>query len=90
MIAVAFAFATHCLALIFSFTAGATADDLTPDQSFRDCLVCPDMVVVPAGSFDMGTALAQTDGQSAGWLSWHDATLYARWLRLRTLRGHLR
>ena len=33
----------------------AEAPDLPPGQVFRDCLVCPQMVVVPAGTFTMGS-----------------------------------
>ena len=32
----------------------AHADDLRPGQVFKDCDDCPEMVVIPAGSFDMG------------------------------------
>lgn len=32
------------------------ADDLQPGEVFRDCDHCPEMVVVPAGSFLMGSA----------------------------------
>ena len=29
--------------------------DMTPGKIFKDCTDCPEMVVVPAGSFDMGS-----------------------------------
>jgi formylglycine-generating enzyme required for sulfatase activity len=31
------------------------ATDLRPGQTFRDCADCPEMVVIPAGSFTMGS-----------------------------------
>ena len=31
------------------------ATDLTPGSTFRDCDVCPEMVVIPPGSYTMGT-----------------------------------
>ena len=34
---------------------GLTASAQTPGQSFRDCPTCPEMVVVPSGSFMMGS-----------------------------------
>ncbi|WP_096704966.1 formylglycine-generating enzyme family protein [Magnetospirillum sp. 15-1] len=40
-------------ALTVVFTAGI-AQAQTPDSSFRDCDDCPEMVVIPAGSFMMG------------------------------------
>lgn len=30
-------------------------DDMKPGKIFRDCSDCPEMVVIPAGSFDMGS-----------------------------------
>lgn len=33
---------------------GSAVDDAAPGRSFRDCADCPEMVVVPAGSFRMG------------------------------------
>ena len=40
-----------------SLTAQADADpaSLVPGQTFRDCVSCPEMVVVPAGTFIMGS-----------------------------------
>ncbi len=47
------------IALTFlSFSPAARAEELPPagsGQSFRDCPECPEMVVVPAGSFMMGS-----------------------------------
>ncbi len=42
-----------CGVVSFSFPAIAT-DDPGPGESLRDCPQCPEMVVVPAGSFIMG------------------------------------
>ena len=36
--------------------AASAAEPLAPGATFRDCAVCPEMVVVPAGSFEMGSA----------------------------------
>lgn len=36
-------------------TAGSTDNTYTPGQIFRDCGHCPDMVVLPAGDFLMGS-----------------------------------
>jgi formylglycine-generating enzyme required for sulfatase activity len=33
---------------------GSSTEDATPGRRFRDCADCPEMVVVPAGSFRMG------------------------------------
>jgi formylglycine-generating enzyme required for sulfatase activity len=44
---------------VASSTAPATepaGTDLKPGDTFRDCADCPELVVVPAGSFDMGSA----------------------------------
>ena len=45
----------------------------SPGQTFRDCDVCPEMVVVPAGSFTMGSTAAQRRtavalGETEEWL----------------------
>ena len=39
--------------LVGLFAASAVAAD--PVKTFRDCATCPEMVVIPAGSFVMGT-----------------------------------
>lgn len=54
--------------LIMVGLASATAveardNDPSTDKSFRDCPNCPEMVVIPAGSFDMG---------SPSYLDWGD------------------
>jgi formylglycine-generating enzyme required for sulfatase activity len=42
-------------ALLAAAMVGAEAQGLKPGDSFKDCPVCPEMVVVPAGSFAMGS-----------------------------------
>jgi formylglycine-generating enzyme required for sulfatase activity len=37
------------------------AEELPPGRAFRDCAECPEMVVVPAGSFMMGSSPAEID-----------------------------
>ena len=43
-----------------SFTAGG---ELDPGDTFRDCLVCPPMIVVPQGSFTMGSPASEEGRQ---------------------------
>jgi formylglycine-generating enzyme required for sulfatase activity len=43
-------------------TPEASAASAPPTSSFRDCPDCPEMVVIPAGSFDMGGAGGTFDG----------------------------
>jgi formylglycine-generating enzyme required for sulfatase activity len=44
--------------------AGAGEQPLKPGQSsFKDCADCPEMVVIPAGSFTMGSPLAEPGHQ---------------------------
>lgn len=51
-------------ALSLPITA-ALAQEARPPQSFRDCERCPEMVVVPAGAFVMGTpGAAGAEGQT--------------------------
>jgi formylglycine-generating enzyme required for sulfatase activity len=38
-----------------------TEQALRPKDSFRECDVCPEMVVVPKGSFTMGTPITEVD-----------------------------
>src|SRR5438445_13861518 len=55
--------------LACSFSAPVLAQPLTPEReralypkdSFKECDVCPDMVVVPAGSFTMGSPNGERD-----------------------------
>ena len=52
-------------ALIFAITSGLwlgtagtgllQAKDFRPGSVFKDCVVCPEMVVLPVGSFSMGS-----------------------------------
>src|SRR5882762_715627 len=42
-------------------TTQAIAADFKPGQSIRDCPNCPEMVVVPAGSFTMGSPANEQD-----------------------------
>ena len=37
-----------------------------PGTSFRDCPECPEMVVVPAGSFMMGASASEAAGMTGG------------------------
>ncbi len=39
----------------------AEAEALRPGKVFKDCLECPDMVVIPAGTFEMGSPSSETD-----------------------------
>ncbi|MDE2692462.1 MAG: SUMF1/EgtB/PvdO family nonheme iron enzyme [Acidobacteriota bacterium] len=41
--------------MALAIAAAATQAQLAPGTTFRDCDVCPEMVVVPAGSFVMGS-----------------------------------
>ena len=43
------------LATITAFAAAGAAAEPQPGEVFRDCAECPEMVVVPAGSFVMGS-----------------------------------
>jgi formylglycine-generating enzyme required for sulfatase activity len=51
------------IVLLMAWTGGAAADssadnvriqDMEPGRTFKDCADCPEMVVIPAGSFRMG------------------------------------
>lgn len=41
--------------MLMSLSAAATAQEATPGTTFRDCPTCPEMVVIPAGEFTMGS-----------------------------------
>ena len=43
------------LVAIAALPPPARADDVTPGKAFHDCDECPEMVVIPAGSFEMGS-----------------------------------
>jgi formylglycine-generating enzyme required for sulfatase activity len=42
--------------LVGTFAAGSEDKPLQPGQTFRDCSDCPEMVVIPAGHFLMGSS----------------------------------
>lgn len=46
--------------LTVAFLAEASAADMAPKTEFRDCPHCPEMVVVPAGEFIMGSSKAES------------------------------
>ena len=49
------------LALVFVMCSPALlAQDLTPGSVFRDCPQCPEMVVIPAGEFVMGSPKSES------------------------------
>jgi len=61
-LAAGFGAAVRCLAgALLGFGCAAPAQTLGPDKSFQDCDVCPEMVVVPAGSFTMGSPADERD-----------------------------
>lgn len=41
--------------------AAESVKGLQPDKTFRDCANCPEMVVIPAGNFDMGSTNGDED-----------------------------
>ncbi len=43
-------------------TASAERTSLKPGQVFRDCADCPEMVVIPSGSFTMGSPASEVEG----------------------------
>ncbi len=46
---------------VLAFVGSIPAKAQTPGQSFRDCIECPEMVVVPAGTFRMGPVDGEHD-----------------------------
>ncbi len=44
------------LLVLCAVAAGAHGQNLQPGATFRDCETCPEMVVIPAGTFEMRTA----------------------------------
>ena len=46
-------FATFITALLANKSTG---NDLEPGNLFKDCTVCPEMVVIPSGTFNMGSS----------------------------------
>ncbi len=57
------AIATVLLACVTGVCAGefGRSPEHTSGSSFQDCEVCPEMVVVPAGTFTMGSSWEETD-----------------------------
>ena len=52
----------HLLALFCVLTAGTLqAADMQPGDTFQECRNCPEMVVLPAGSFMMGSPESEVD-----------------------------
>ena len=51
------------VAALNKLKAGPTPKSMkqSPGDTFRDCSACPEMVVIPAGSFDMGSTSGQDD-----------------------------
>jgi len=47
--------ATLAVAITLMFSAGSAWADYADGETFRDCPECPEMVVVPAGEFNMGS-----------------------------------
>lgn len=45
--------------------ADKTAEELRPGTTFKDCADCPEMVTIPAGSFEMGPSGITGSGQPA-------------------------
>ena len=41
--------------------AACATDQMNAGDSFRDCPTCPEMVVIPAGSFQMGSPADEPD-----------------------------
>jgi formylglycine-generating enzyme required for sulfatase activity len=53
-------FAVLAIALCWAAVAGAEEKAVQAGQTFRDCSDCPEMVVIPAGSFLMGSSDEET------------------------------
>jgi len=54
----------HCFMAVALMLAAGTAS-AADVQSFRDCPACPEMVVIPTGSFVMGTPSSEVDASRA-------------------------
>lgn len=54
---------SDCFAPAFSVLADQAKDAKSPGEVFKDCADCPEMVVIPSGSFQMGPA--KVDGDEA-------------------------
>ena len=44
---------------MFTFVSSGSAESPIPGERFRDCPVCPEMVVVPAGTFERGSSTSE-------------------------------
>jgi len=49
------------LLVILALASTAQADEMTPGSVFRDCDKCPEMVVIPTGSYQMGDLSGEGD-----------------------------
>ncbi len=52
------------ISICCSLTTSSSAQKNTPVKSFRDCPDCPEMLVIPAGQFIMGTPAIENAGDS--------------------------
>lgn len=55
---------------VYDQTTSVTTSERALDRVFRDCPACPEMVVIPAGSFIMGSSASEKS-----WAASHGATL---------------
>ena len=62
VIGIALALASYVPAVAQSPLAPGQELALKPHESFRECKACPEMVVVPAGSFTMGSTVSEAPG----------------------------
>ncbi len=47
--------------IIGAFSAASAQEHLKSGETFRDCAECPEMVVIPAGSFTMGSPASEEE-----------------------------
>lgn len=52
---------TYLLFLLVLTASATPMDEVTPGSVFRDCAHCPEMVVVPAGSYEMGSPASEAE-----------------------------
>ncbi len=64
------------VALLRSMTLAEVREEKQPGRAFRDCDACPEMVVVPAGSFTMGSP-SHEEGRSDDEGPAHQVTIAA-------------
>src|SRR5271168_1908492 len=62
--------ALACVFTTSTHVAQATAAPRAPGTVFRDCPACPEMVVLPAGSFNMGSS-----PEEKSWAASHGSSL---------------